>query len=358
MSVILTQPNDFIPHTPFRVSPYSIFGDKDGSLHLEWVHRPSNALLVEKIYDVPARSALLDAAVFLAQEKGFNVYVEEYLFESEKSFTFLKKLEDDKKNIIDIILCFGGDGTLLHVSSLFPEFCPPILPFALGSLGFLTQFPVSDYKLYIDDFIRGVLFVNSRTRLAAEIKQNGEVVESILALNDIVITPSKPTKVSAIDAYIDGEYFTTVIGDGLIVATATGSTAYNLSAGGVMVHPSVSPILFTPICGHSLNTQPIVLPDCCILSFKISVDDRTHDKYMISYDSKKTYLQPDAEISICICPFPLATVCRASPVNDWLNSLSSVLKWNQPMDNIVNDEADEPMKPCTHTHNGFHSRGY
>ena len=101
MSTIINEPSHFQPHTQFRVSPFSLFGDKDGSLHLEWVHRPSNALLVEKKFDDSARSALLDAAFFLAQEKGFNVFVENYVLETEKNYSFLRKFENSMKSKID-----------------------------------------------------------------------------------------------------------------------------------------------------------------------------------------------------------------------------------------------------------------
>lgn len=328
--------DDIIPKTNFRVSPFSLFGEKDGSMHLEWIHRPSTCLLIEKINDLTAREYLIKSAQFLAKVKHFNVFVEQYLYEAEKAYTFWHPYDPQDHGNIDFILIFGGDGTLLHASTLFSEFCPPILSFAAGSLGFLTQFQMEEYKDAIDDLIRGVLYINSRTRLYGELKnKEEEIVDTLQATNDVVITPSSPSAVCAIDSYIDDEFFTTVIGDGLIISTATGSTAYNLSAGGCMVHPSVSSILFTPICGHSLNTQPIVLPDCCEVSFRISKLDRTNAPYKVGFDSKSTLLTKDKQLCIRISAFPLPTVCKHSPIGDWLHSISTVLKWNQPMINMT-----------------------
>ncbi|EAY08945.1 ATP-NAD kinase family protein [Trichomonas vaginalis G3] len=338
--------DDIIPKTNFRVSPFSLFGEKDGSMHLEWIHRPSTCLLIEKINDKVAREYLIKSADFLAKVKHFTVYVEQYLYDAEKAYTFWQPYNTDQHGNIDFILIFGGDGTLLHASYLFNEFCPPILSFAAGSLGFLTQFQMEEYKDAIDDLIRGVLYINSRTRLFGELKNSeDQILDTIQATNDIVIMPTIASSVCSIDAFIDGEYFTTVIGDGLIVSTATGSTAYNLSAGGCMVHPSVSSILFTPICGHSLNTQPIVLPDCCEISFKISESGRTNSPYNINYDSKRTTISKGNELCVRISAFPLPTVCKQSPIGDWLHSISTVLRWNQPMINMTADN-NEAMKSC------------
>jgi len=335
------------PPTPFKVDPYGIFGHKDGSLHLEWMHRPKAALLIEKKHDTNARCYVIEIASFLAKVKHFNVYVEEYVFNSLPNFSFINKFVSAKENSIDFILSFGGDGTLLHIASLFQEYCPPILAFAMGSLGFLSPFLAENYETEIDDLIRGYFYVNSRTRLQAQIIRNGTTIEQFQSLNDITITTSVSTTACAINSYIDGEYFTTIFGDGLIVATSTGSTAYSLSAGGAMIHPSVSTILWTPICAHSLNAHPIVLPDCVTLSFKIAPNDRTQKPYNISYDSHKTLLGQNDEIIIRISPFTVPTVCKLSPVSDWLLSISSVLKWNQPMQVAITEDIDESMTSCS-----------
>jgi len=326
------------PPTAFRVNPIKFFDHPDGSMHLEWVHRPSSALLVEKIHDPIARNYLIEAVQFLNFDKTFTIYVEKYVAESLPHFTFLQKFTNSKEKMVDFVLVFGGDGTLLHVSSLFPEACPPILPFALGSLGFLTPFLASDYRMVIDDLIRGFFFVTSRTRIMCTIIRKDKTVDSYQALNDVVIGPSVPGQVCAIECYIDDEHFTTVYGDGLIVSTSTGSTAYNLSAGGAMVHPSVSTLLWTPICAHSLNAHPLVLPDCVGLSFKIAEHARGEKPYLATTDSKRTEIYKGDLVVVNQSPFPIPTVCQHEPITDWLSSISTVLRWNQPMQVSIESE--------------------
>lgn len=343
-SELNTNTSGYDRYTRFKIAPYNILGDIDGSLHLEWVHRPISALVIEKIRDKEARKYLRLAAQYLVFKKSFKCYAEKYLCEEETDITYIEPFISNRETPINMIIAFGGDGTLLHISSIFPEFCPPILVFAMGSLGFLSPFLAQNYEQDIDDMIRGYFFLNSRTRLTAEIIRDGCVINSFHCLNDIVIRPTVTTCVCALESKIDGEYFSTVYGDGLIISTSTGSTAYNLSAGGAMIHPSVSTILFTPICAHSLNAHPIVLPDCVILSCKIAYNDRTGRSYEVSYDSKKCTLTEEDEIFIRISTYPLPTVCKDSPVSDWLGSISTVLKWNQP---ITNTDDESVMISCS-----------
>ena len=327
----------------FKINPFNIYGSKDGSFNLEWIHRPTRTLLIEKIYDKDSRCYLIEVSKFLHEKKNLNIFVEEYVYKDLLEISFLNQFYSYEETPIDFILAFGGDGTLLHVSSLFPEICPPILAFAMGSLGFLSPFLVNNYEIAIDDLIKGLFFLNSRTRLIINIIRDNQKVENYQCLNDFTIRTSTPNNTCKINSFIDDEYFTSIYGDGLIVATSTGSTAYNLSAGGIMIHPSVSTILWTPICAHSLNSHPIVLPDCINLSFKIDQNDRNNEPYLVSFDSKKSQIYLGDEVRIHISSYPLPTVCTNSPVTDWLFSLSTVLKWNQPIKSIINENIDEPM---------------
>ena len=316
----------------FKVNSTNVVNQSmEGSMMLEWTHRPSSALIIEKIHDADARYYLMEAINFLHQKKSFSVYVEEYVANEIPNLAYLKIFKDSSEQHIDFVVVFGGDGTLLHVSSLFPEACPPILPFALGSLGFLTPFKAQDYPQLIDNMIRGYFFVTSRTRIMCDVIRNNKIVETLEALNDIVFAPSEPGIVCALECFIDDEMFTTIYGDGLIVSTSTGSTAYSLSAGGVMVHPSVSALLWTPIAAHALNAHPLVFPDCATLSFKIADSARTMKPYLATADSYKTQIFKGDLVVIHQSPFPMPTVCESEPITDWLASISGILKWNQHM---------------------------
>lgn len=322
---------EYKPQRSFKVNSTKFVNQEDGSMALEWTHRPSTVLIIEKIHDPDARWYVTQAIDILHNEKSFTVYVEEYVANETPNLTYLKVFKDYKTQPIDFVLVFGGDGTLLHVSTLFPEACPPILPFALGSLGFLTPFKADDYKSMIDNMIRGYFFITSRTRIICDIIRDNKIIESHEALNDVVFCPSEPGTVCALECFIDGEMFTTVYGDGLIVSTSTGSTAYNLSAGGVMVHPSVSTLLWTPLAAHALNAHPLVFPDCVGMSFRIADNARGDKPYLVNVDSHRTPIYKGDLAVIHQSPFPMPTVCVSEPITDWLYSISGVLKWNQPM---------------------------
>jgi NAD+ kinase len=134
--------------------------------------------------------------------------------------------------------------------------------------------------------------------------------------------------------------FTTIYGDGLIIATATGSTAYALSAGGAIVHPSASAIIWCPICAHSLNSHPLVLPDSVELSMRISETARGDEPYQLTCDSGGYHVLKGDLMVIKISSYPIPTVCTAEPMADWLNSISSVLRWNQLMEvTLAKDES-------------------
>lgn len=329
-----------ISTAPFKVISPQSYGML-GYTHLEWVHQPRKALIIEKIRDPDARHYLILASQYLFHDHHFAVYVEDYVKKELKNYAFLNTFINCDESMVDFVLAFGGDGTLLHISKLFPCNCPPIVPFAMGSLGFLTPFLADDYQSATDDLIRGFFFLTSRTRLLCSIYRQKVLTETVQAMNDIVFLSSKNGTVCAIDCFIDDEYFTTVFGDGLITASSTGSTAYNLSAGGVIVHPSVSTLLWTPVCPHALNAHPLVFPDSIQLEMQIADSARGNDPYTVNFDSYKTTIAKGDQIVIRISPYPVPTVCQKEPMTDWLNSISTVLKWNQPMRNQITNKEDE-----------------
>ena len=301
---------------------------KDGSLRVEWTHRPSTCLVAEKKGDEASRNYLIQVAKWLMESRQIIVFVEPYVAKSLSEMILLKPFNGEH---IDIVFSFGGDGTLLHIASLFPEYCPPIVPFSLGSLGFLTPFTAEDFRSTIDDVIQGPFYVCNRTQISITITRKDGSSSVFQALNDIVFRGQSIGMVCGVDCFIDDEYFTTIWGDGLIVATSTGSTAYNLSAGGAMVHPSVSTLIWTPICAHALNAHPLILPDSIKLSFKIAEQSRGTQPYVVSYDGHPSYVEKGEEVAVSISPNCLPTVCDKSPIVDWLHSISTVLRWNHPI---------------------------
>ncbi len=169
-------------------------------------------------------------------------------------------LDDDFSNLhADIAVVFGGDGTVLGVIQRFSGNVPPILAFNLGRLGYLAGNPPHDMMARIDDAIAGKLSESSRMMLQVEVKFTNGQAWNCLGLNEIVLAPVRPGRMVPLEVQVDGEDVMYTRGDGIIVATPTGSTAYALSAGGPVASPELDAMIITPICPHQLANRPLVL---------------------------------------------------------------------------------------------------
>lgn len=171
--------------------------------------------------------------------------------------------KDEKKNIIpdtvpkelDCAIVIGGDGSLIEVARLVKSEIP-ILGINMGTLGYLTEVEISDLDEAIQKILDGNYQVESRMMLDGSFEKRN----SDIALNDIVVSRKGDLRVIHFNLYVNGAFLNSYEADGIIVSTPTGSTAYNLSAGGPVVEPTASMIVLTPICSHALNTSSIVLP--------------------------------------------------------------------------------------------------
>lgn len=211
----------------------------------------------------------------------------------------------------------GGDGTVLFASLLFQRIVPPVLSFAMGSLGFLTKFDFARYQAILPRAFNDGITVSLRLRfegtIMRSIRREGHSDEDHVQrrldeelvgaeaddhhthkpesayhiLNEIVLDRGPSGTMVALDVYGDEECFTTIAADGLIVATPTGSTAYNLAAGGSLCHPDNPVILLTAIAAHTLNFRPIILPDTMVLRIGVPYDARS--SAYTSFDGKYRY---------------------------------------------------------------------
>lgn len=165
------------------------------------------------------------------------------------------------KDRVDFVILLGGDGTMLHTASHFCGTDIPLLGINVGSLGFMTVIEQDCFKKAVDELLAGDYEVENRMMLTAEVYRSGEQVYKSYGLNDIVISRGASFKLIGIELYINGKFISNYQGDGLLVATPTGSTAYSLSAGGPIVHPRLKVMLITPICPHNLFMRPMVIGD-------------------------------------------------------------------------------------------------
>ncbi|XP_026285075.1 NAD kinase isoform X2 [Frankliniella occidentalis] len=327
------------------------------SQRLTWAKKPLTVLVIKKVRDGKVLPPFVQLTRWLVLEKSMLVFVEQSVLEdralledpdfhdvSGKLQTF-RDGKDELTDKIDFIICLGGDGTLLYASLLFQRSVPPVMAFHLGSLGFLTPFQFENFEAQITEVLEGNAALTLRSRLECIIERgdgedgDGELVPrvtgrgrrgmptSLLVLNEVVIDRGPSPYLSNIDLYLDGKLITSVQGDGLIVSTPTGSTAYAVAAGASMIHPSVPAIMVTPICPHSLSFRPIVVPAGVELKIALNCDAR-HTAH-VSFDGHcPQELRMGDSLRVTTSKYPVPSICAADQITDWFASLAECLHWN------------------------------
>ncbi|XP_038076804.1 NAD kinase-like isoform X2 [Patiria miniata] len=351
-----------------KVPPSQIMHVTDPSgQRLVWKGTPLSVLIIKKIMDDSVLGPFKELSRWLSEEKNLLIYIESKVFDDEdllndKDFApvraKMKSFKEgvDLSNKVDFILCLGGDGTLLYASSLFQEASvPPVMAFHLGSLGFLTPFEFEDFKESVNMLLKGDAAVTLRSRLKCLIFDSSDIPNGFdndrnddpnqiipptpkkvdppslkfkfQVLNDVVIDRGPSPYLSNIDLYLDRRKVTTVQGDGLIISTPTGSTAYAAAAGAAMMHPNVPAILITPICPHTLSFRPIVVPAGVELMIMVSPDAR-HTAWVSLDGRNRQEIHKGWCLRITTSVFPVASICSADQISDWFDGLVECLHWN------------------------------
>lgn len=172
---------------------------------------------------------------------------------------------------VDLVLVLGGDGTMIATSRMLGDTEVPVLGINFGGLGYLAEFRIEELYAALESILSGNYRLDKRVMLSVELGGAEEKTRNRV-LNDVVINKSALARIIEIEAYLNGQFVNSFRADGLIVSTPTGSTAYNLSAGGPVIFPSMNAVVITPICPFTLSNRPIVVPDDAIIELRLKTD--------------------------------------------------------------------------------------
>ncbi len=223
---------------------------------------------MQKLTQTPEVGWLAREAVSLLLERGAAVFI------SSESAGLLghptRGIEEaDLARRVNVLVVFGGDGTILRAARTAAPHGIPILGVNLGGLGFLAEVRDQKVEPALTRLLEGDYRLDERMMLRAEVLRRGRPAREFLALNDIVVTKSGYARLLRVSTLVNDEHLSTHSADGLIVATPTGSTAYSLSAGGPIVHPDVDVIVLTPICAHTLGARAVVVSGADVIRVRL-----------------------------------------------------------------------------------------
>lgn len=226
---------------------------------------------------------------------------------------------------VDLIVVLGGDGTLLSVARFVHGLDVPILGVNLGGLGFLTATTLEALYPTLEGVLRGEYTAEERIVLAAALRRDGATLAEYLALNDVVVAKGALSRLVDLEVRADGQPMTAYRADGLIVATPTGSTAYNLSAAGPILFPTMDAVVLTPICSHTLTNRSVALPG----SVQLEV--------VLLTDTPDVVLSVDGQAGLPVTPRDVLHVRRAAagirlirdPQKTFFQVLRAKLRWGE-----------------------------
>jgi NAD+ kinase len=226
---------------------------------------------------------------------------------------------------VDLVVVLGGDGTMISTARLVGNREPLVLGINYGSLGYLTEFRIEEMTPALEMVLAGDYEVDHRVMLDARHVRDGEEIASGRVLNDVVINKAALARIIEIEVHFNNSFVNAFRSDGLIVATPTGSTAYNLSAGGPIVYPSMNAIVVTPICPFTLTNRPIVIPDRAEIELQLLHEN---EGVVLTLDGQTGYTMK-ANDRVLICKSS-TTFNLVRPANrNYFDVLRNKLKWGK-----------------------------
>ena len=201
----------------------------------------------------------LGCEVFLEAETAQNTTITQISSVAAKDF----------QSNIDLVIVLGGDGTMLGIARQIAGQDVPLIGINMGTLGYMTDIPLQHVELVLTEMLKGHYESDNRYLLEAEVYRNDQIIGTGSALNDVVVNRSGISGMLELTVRVNGQFMYNQRSDGLIVATPTGSTAYAMSAGGPILHPSVAGVVLAPIAPHALSNRPIVLPSDSLIEIEL-----------------------------------------------------------------------------------------
>jgi len=223
----------------------------------------------------------------------------------------------------DLVIVLGGDGTLLSAARAFAKTKVPILSVNLGSLGFLTEIPLSELYTTLEAWCENCAGIELRSMMRIELHRDGQLYQKWDALNDAVVAKGAIARMANFIVALDNQFVASFRADGVIVSTPTGSTAYNLAAAGPIVMPSVDAMMVTPICPHLLTIRPIVVPGNSTIS--VHLEGVPSQTFLTVDGQEAVEIHRGDSISCCKSEYSVRLL-RLRP-NGLFNVLRSKLKW-------------------------------
>lgn len=269
--------------------------------------------------DLPDIKDLLTRLLSYLEEMGKEPFLDEVTARIVSSPSSYKM--SDIPDLVDFIIVFGGDGTMLSVARVVAIKDVPILGINLGGLGFLTAFSTDELFGMVEKIFNDDYSCDERILLKTHHYRQGEKLVHSFVLNDVSVASGALGKMIKMEVYANKQYINTVRADGLIISTPTGSTAYSLSAGGPIIHPSLNSLILTPVCPHTLSNRPIVIPGDMIIEIVLI--------------SEEASMVLDGQVSIALIQNDVIQIKRSkytinlitTPSKNYFNVLREKLKW-------------------------------
>ena len=224
-----------------------------------------------------------------------------------------------------LIVAIGGDGTMLHAARMAAMADVPVLGINRGRLGFLADVGPEQMLQSLDDALGGRCQAERRMLLAARVLADGRPIEA-LALNDVVVAKRETGRMVDVRTWVNGDYVNTHVGDGFIIATPTGSTAYALSCGGPIVHPSLDAVVLVPVCPHTLSDRPIVVPAGSVVEIELA--DRFESRAQVVCDGI-VLCDLDPGVRLRVERAKVNATLLHPPGHDYYRILRSKLHWGR-----------------------------